>query len=133
MTHTAADVTEAVTSDQLDAYAATSDLKPVGEPDRGGDIPDEVALRAVFTPGTVLCATSSEQGDKTPPSGVARTVYVSSHSTESVHRDIANNRARSSVSHDSVFLSVWRRRVAAVIDTNDLESSHPRCRKSCRH
>lgn len=64
MTHTAADVTEAVTSDQLDAYAATSDLKPVGEPDRGGDIPDEVALRAVFTPGTVLCATSSEQGDK---------------------------------------------------------------------
>ena len=51
MTHTTIRITEATTSEELDALATTGDLQPIGAPDGGGDLPDETALRAVFTGG----------------------------------------------------------------------------------
>lgn len=51
MTHTTTRITEATTNEELDALATTGDLRPIGAPDGGGDLPDEAALRAVFTGG----------------------------------------------------------------------------------
>lgn len=51
MTHTTTRTTEATTNEELDTLATTGDLRPIGAPDGGGDLPDEAALRAVFTGG----------------------------------------------------------------------------------
>lgn len=48
MTRAATDLTETATNEEVDALAATGNLKPVGKPDGGGTVPEEVALRAVF-------------------------------------------------------------------------------------
>jgi hypothetical protein len=48
MTRAATDLTETATNEEVDAFAATGNLKSVGKPDGGGTVSEEVALRAVF-------------------------------------------------------------------------------------
>lgn len=52
MTHAAADLTEAATNEELDAFATNGDLQPIREPDGVAHISDEDVLRAVVAPGT---------------------------------------------------------------------------------
>ena len=48
MTRAATDLTETATNEEVDALAATGNLKSVGKPGGGGTVSEEVALRAVF-------------------------------------------------------------------------------------
>ena len=45
MTHTTTRTTETTTNEELDTLATTGDLRPIGAPDGGGNLPDEAALR----------------------------------------------------------------------------------------
>lgn len=59
MTRAVTDLTETATNEEVDALAATGNLKSVGKPDGGGTVPDEVVMRTVFASDAVPYKTST--------------------------------------------------------------------------
>ena len=90
MTHTTTRTTETTTNEELDTLATTGDLRPIGAPDGGGDLPDEAALRAVFTGGrpnlghthaTGRGASTRRQVRLPEHTDAALTAYIEKHGT----------------------------------------------------
>ena len=75
MTHTTTRITEATTSEELDALATTGDLRPIGAPDGGGDPP----TRPPYEPSSPAAAPTSDTNATGRGASARRQVRLPEH------------------------------------------------------